>query len=187
MSDNQNLLPAPEGQRNDWLIPILVFFGVFVIILAGLLADTGGDTGLSVADREAAAEVEPAEAEVEAELAPLPFIAGNASVSFASPADGETVSETFTVTMQADNITVEPAGEINDNAGHFHILINEPFVETGEVIPNDETHRHFGDGSVETELTLEPGEYTLRLQFADGAHRAYGRSLRDEITITVGE
>jgi hypothetical protein len=177
MSDNQNLLPAPEGQNNDWLIPILVFFGVFVVILVGLLGNvTGGDTGLSVADKEDA--VQPAA---------LPAVAEDASVNFAGIEDGQTVEATFTVMMEATNITVEPAGEINDNAGHFHILIDTPFIAEGEVIPNDETHRHFGDGSTETELTLEPGEHTLRLQLADGAHRAYGEALHDEITITVAE
>ncbi len=57
-------------------------------------------------------------------------------------------------------------------AGHLHVLVNEEFVPAGEVIPLDETHLHFGKGQTNTELTLEPGEYTLRLQMANGAHIA---------------
>jgi len=112
------------------------------------------------------------------------------SVNFDEPSDGATVPTTFTVIMQAENLTVEPAGEINENAGHFHILIDADFVAEGEVVPSDEQHLHFGDGSTEAELTLEPGTYTLRLQFANGAHEALvgeGNQYLDEITVTVSE
>lgn len=55
----------------------------------------------------------------------------------------------------------------------------------GKTIPKDDQHQHFGDGSTEAELELEPGEHTLCLQFADGAHVATG--LTDEVTVTVTE
>lgn len=109
-------------------------------------------------------------------------------VFFDSIEDNETVPTTFTVNMGAEGLTVEPAGEINEGAGHFHILIDTDFIEAGEIIPNDEQHRHFGDGSTQTELTLEAGTHILRLQFANGAHQALeGSQYRDEITINVLE
>ncbi|MDX1523549.1 MAG: DUF4399 domain-containing protein [Anaerolineae bacterium] len=110
-----------------------------------------------------------------------------AQVSFVSPVDGDTVTSPFTVEMVAEELTVEPAGEnIEAFQGHMHILVNTDFVAPGETITNDEQHLHFGDGSLETELELEPGDYTLRLQFADGAHTALeGDIYRDEINITV--
>jgi hypothetical protein len=82
---------------------------------------------------------------------------------------------------------VEPAGHvIQEGAGHFHILVNEDFLPAGEVIPNDETHLHFGKAQLETELTLEPGDYILRLQMANGAHQALeSDQYQDEIEITV--
>ena len=47
---------------------------------------------------------------------------------------------------------------------------------------------HFGQGQLTTTLDLEPGEHTLRLQFADGAHIALdGDQYRDEITVVVAE
>ncbi|PJF39983.1 MAG: DUF4399 domain-containing protein [Chloroflexi bacterium] len=114
--------------------------------------------------------------------------AAQQAVRFASPTDGATVPPTFTIIMAATGFTIEPAGEVNEGAGHFHILIDEDFIEAGEVIPNDETHRHFGSGVTSTELELEPGTHTLRLQLADGAHIAQeGDAYRDEITITVEE
>ncbi len=109
-------------------------------------------------------------------------------VFFESPANNATVPTTFTVEMGSQGVTVEPAGEVHEGGGHFHILIDTEFIEAGEVVPNDEQHRHFGNGATETELTLEPGTYILRLQFANGTHQALtGDEYRDEITITVVE
>ena len=44
------MLPAPEGQSsNDWLLPVLVFFGAFVVIL--LLVLGGAESSDSAALR----------------------------------------------------------------------------------------------------------------------------------------
>jgi hypothetical protein len=177
MAEETKQLPAPEDQNDgDWLIPILVFFGAFVIILLLLLPGNpaAAPDELTIADKQdttaSGASQAPASGRVE----------------FVQPEDGAEVPTTFTVSFAADNLIVEPAGPIREGAGHFHVLINEPFVEAGEIIPNNETHRHFGTGAFNAELTLEPGTYTLRLQFADGAHRALeGDGYRDEITVTV--
>ena len=108
------------------------------------------------------------------------------SVRFAEPADGDTVSTTFEVTMEATGLVVEPSGEINEGAGHFHILVDTPFVGAEEVIPTDEQHLHYGKGQTTATLELPPGEHTLRLQFADGAHIALeGDAYRHEIVIVV--
>ena len=110
------------------------------------------------------------------------------SVRFAGPADGATVSSPFEVTMEATGLIVEPSGEINEGAGHFHILVDTPFVEAGVVIPTDEQHLHYGKGQTTATLELPPGEHTLRLQFADGAHTALeGEAYRDTITVVVDE
>jgi formylglycine-generating enzyme required for sulfatase activity len=113
-----------------------------------------------------------------------PFL--NEGVIFTSPATGSVVPTTFEVSMAATGLTIEPAGEIHEGAGHFHILVDSDFVAPGELIPFDETHLHFGQGQLTTTLELEPGEHTLRLQFANGAHIAQdGEQYRDEITVTV--
>ena len=108
------------------------------------------------------------------------------SVRFVSPDDGATVPETFDVVMAATGLDVEPAGDVHENAGHFHILIDTPFIEAGQIIPKDETHLHFGQGQTTTQITLTPGTHVLRLQFADGAHTALdGDQYRAEITVSV--
>jgi hypothetical protein len=110
------------------------------------------------------------------------------SVRIVQPADGATVPTTFTVLMFVEGMTVEPAGEIREGAGHLHILVDTDFVLAGQIIPRDEQHLHYGDGSTQAEITLTPGTHTLRLQFADGAHQAFeGEGYTDEITVTVTE
>ena len=107
-------------------------------------------------------------------------------VYFVDPLDGATVPPTFDVTMAANGLTVEPAGEINPNAGHLHILVDTDFTPPGDVIITDDQHIHFGKGQLTTTLSLEPGEHVLRLQFANGAHIALdGDQYRDSITVTV--
>ena len=108
------------------------------------------------------------------------------AVGFEQPADGATVSSPFEVVMAATGLVVEPSGEINEGAGHFHILVDTDFIPAGQVIPTDEQHLHYGQGQTAVSLELEPGEYTLRLQFADGAHIALeGDQYRDQIDIVV--
>jgi len=110
-------------------------------------------------------------------------------VFFQEPSDGATVPTTFIIKMGVEGLTIEPAGEVHEGAGHFHILVDVPLVEPGQVIPVNVPelgYLHFGKGQLETELTLEPGEHILRLQFADGAHIALeGDQYWDEIRIIV--
>ena len=110
------------------------------------------------------------------------------SVSFARPADGATVNSPFEVVMAATGLIVEPSGEVNEGAGHFHILVDTDFITAGEVIPTDDQHLHYGKGQTTVSVELEPGEHTLRLQFADGLHTALeGDQYRDTITVVVEE
>lgn len=108
-----------------------------------------------------------------------------ASVAFGEIEDGDEVTSPVPVSFEAEGFTVEPAdeGAINEGAGHMHVMVDVGCVEVGEVIPSDDQHVHFGDGSTSTELELEPGEHTLCLQAGDGAHTAL--DLTDEITVTA--
>jgi hypothetical protein len=103
------------------------------------------------------------------------------------PADHAVVPTTFTVKMAASGLKVEPAGAVHAGAGHFHLLIDKDFVPVGQPIPlNTPGYMHFGKGQTEATLTLPPGEHTIRLQFANGAHMALdGDQYRYEITVTV--
>ncbi len=109
-------------------------------------------------------------------------------VRFVEPLDGSTVPGSFTIVMSAGDLEVQPAGTMTPGTGHMHILVDAPLLGPGEVIPADEQHHHYGDGSLTAALELSPGDHTLGLQFADGAHRAYtGAGCSDEIRVSVEE
>ena len=108
------------------------------------------------------------------------------TVRLSAPANNATVSSPVHVVMTAENFTIEPAGEVHAGTGHLHIMIDTPCLPAGDVIPNDETHRHFGDGSTEADLELSSGRHTLCLQAADGAHIALeGAGMTHQISVTV--
>jgi hypothetical protein len=106
------------------------------------------------------------------------------SVSLTEPDDGATVAGGVALRMLAEEITIEPAGEAREGAGHFHVVADAGCIETGEAIPRDGDHVHFGQGQAEGKIYLEPGEHQLCLQAGDGVHAALGAT--DEITINVG-
>ncbi len=107
-------------------------------------------------------------------------------IYFRVPSDGATVGPTFGLEFGLRNYGVAPAGVRLPNTGHFHVLIDVEPPATGEIIPADSLHRHFGGGQIETWLTLAPGRHTLRLVLADADHRMIGPALVSApISITV--
>lgn len=107
------------------------------------------------------------------------------SVSFLEPSDGATVGSPFKVKFAVSGMEVKPAGDMEANTGHHHLLINAAPIKAGESVPFDATHLHFGKGQTETDVTLPPGKYTLTLQFANGAHQSYGPAMSRTINVTV--
>jgi hypothetical protein len=113
----------------------------------------------------------------------------DATARFVSPQDGDTVSSPFLVELAAEGVSIVPADAPAVGEGHFHIVVDIGCVDDGEFLPgpSDEAtaqgYLHFGDGSTERELELEPGTYELCLQLADGVHQAFGAT--DTITVTV--
>lgn len=107
------------------------------------------------------------------------------TVDFVEPKNGATVSSPFKVVFAVSGMTVAPAGDMTANTGHHHLLINAQSIPEGVVIQMDETHKHFGKGQTETEVSLPPGKYKLTMQFANGAHQSYGPKLEKSIEITV--
>jgi len=101
--------------------------------------------------------------------------------------DGDTISQEQKVEFGVDGMKIRPAGEdANDKTtGHHHLIIDAGGIPQGQVIVADATHLHFGKGQTETVVKLAPGEHTLTLQFADGAHRSYGPQMSATIHVTV--
>lgn len=109
-----------------------------------------------------------------------------AEVYFVSPADGDEVEGEVKVVFGLRNMEVVPAGDMTENAGHHHLLIDAPDVAMDAPLPSTEQIVHFGGGQTETTLTLAPGEHTLQLLLGDGLHRPHNPPVMSEkITITV--
>lgn len=120
--------------------------------------------------------------------APAPVAAPEgAAVYFITPQDGATVSGPVTVKFGLKGMGVAPAGIERANTGHHHLLVDvDELPPTGQPVPADAQHIHFGGGQTETTLELAPGKHTLQLLLGDHLHRPHQPPvLSEKITITV--
>lgn len=63
---------------------------------------------------------------------------------------------------------------VTGKGGHHHLLVNRDLpLDFKKALPFNEQYIHFGKGQMESVLTLEPGDYTLRLLLADDKHLPY--------------
>lgn len=111
--------------------------------------------------------------------------AADQRVYFVSPQDGATVTSPFKARFGLDGMKIAPAGDMSPGTGHHHLIIDGQPVAAGTVVPKDDGHLHFGKGQIEAEVTLPPGDHTLTLQFADGAHGSYGPGMSQTIKVHV--
>ena len=108
----------------------------------------------------------------------------SATAAFETPSDGAQLAGGVPVTMSADGIVIEPAGEVVDGAGHFHVIADGGCVDAGSAIARDADHVHFGSGADVGTIYLEPGRHSLCLQVGDGVHTA--TEATDQVEIEVG-
>lgn len=105
---------------------------------------------------------------------------------FIAPRDGAVLTGPVTVQFGLRGMGVAPAGINHPNTGHHHLIIDAPLPPSGQPVPTDDHHRHFGGGQTETVLELPPGEHTLQLILGDFAHIPHDPPVVSErITITV--
>jgi hypothetical protein len=127
--------------------------------------------------------------EQSAEAASLPRTAApeGARVFFITPADGETVSSPVRIEFGIEGMNVVAAGVDEAHSGHHHLIVDADLPENmGMPIPADDNYIHFGDASTSTELTLDPGQHTLKLLLGDHLHVPHDPPVTSEtITITV--
>jgi hypothetical protein len=111
----------------------------------------------------------------------------NAQVYIISPADGETVPETFEVKFGLMGMGIAPAGIEKPNTGHHHLLVDlQELPDFTVYLPATEHIRHFGGGQTETTLTLPSGKHKLQLLLANYAHVPHEPPIISEpITVTV--
>ena len=110
----------------------------------------------------------------------------DARVFFITPADGDTVSNPFRIEFGIEGMAVVKAGSNQPDSGHHHLLIDTGLPDLALPIPADANHKHFGDGSSSTEISLQPGQHSLRMLLADHLHIPHDPPVAsDTITITV--
>lgn len=151
-------------------------------------------SGLAACDKptveEAADENPPAESAHHADapgaaLARTPSPDG-ARVFFITPADGAVVSNPVVIDFGIAGMSVTKAGDNRPDSGHHHLLIDAELPDLSLPIPASANYVHFGDGSTSTEITLEPGQHTLRMLLGDHLHIPHDPPVISEpITITV--
>ena len=153
--------------------------------LALLLAACGDDVDDTTPDATEE-EADGDEAAADYDISDQP---DDATASFVSPADGDTVTGPLTVELEADGVDLVPADAPVAGEAHLHVIVDQGCTEPGEVIPgpSDEAtadgYNHYGDGSTGGDIELEPGDYELCVQLADGVHRAFGET--ETISVTV--
>jgi hypothetical protein len=112
--------------------------------------------------------------------------APGAAVFIISPKNGEIVNSPLNVKFGISGIAVAPAGELTENSGHHHLIIDASLTDMAGPVPNDERHHHFGKGQTEASIELGPGSHTLQLVLGDWAHIPHDPPVVSKIiTITV--
>lgn len=149
---------------------------LLIVALGCVLSGCGGDDASQTAP----------DAGVPAAAMPQSASAPGAAVFFVSPADGATVSSPVGLKFGVSGIAIAPAGEILENSGHHHVLVDMQLADMTQPIPKDAQHVHFGKGQTETSLELKPGTHTLQLVLGDSNHVPHNPPVvSNTITITV--
>jgi hypothetical protein len=112
------------------------------------------------------------------ELASHPWVVPPPSWSpeayFSNMKDGATVEAPFVARFGLSMRGIVPAGKTAGQAGHHHLLINQPLpLDFKKPLPFTDQYIHFGKGQMESVVDLPPGTYTMRLVLADQGHIPY--------------
>jgi hypothetical protein len=101
--------------------------------------------------------------------------------------DGAIVSNPIHLKFGAEGIEVAPAGQVKDNSGHHHLLVDvAPLPSMDQPLPATDKIIHYGKAQTEVDVTLPPGEHTLQLLFAGGNHIPHDPPVMSEkIKVTV--
>lgn len=120
---------------------------------------------------------------------PANKVSADAKVFIVEPVDGAIVPATFTVKFGASNVDIVPAGVVQENAGHHHLLIDtDELPALTAPLPATDKIIHFGKAQTETEITLAPGTHSLQLVLGNFAHVPHSTPvISEKITITVEE
>ncbi len=133
----------------------------------------------------AAAEKTPATDSLAAAADMAPATA--AGVTISSPADGDSVSQPFTVKLDAAGVDVIAAtGTSEPGKGHHHLVIDGDVPSDSLPLPKPPVVFHLGSGATAHVLdSLTPGAHRIIAVFAGGDHVPMSSVKRDTLTVLV--
>ena len=67
------------------------------------------------------------------------------------------------LSLAAEGMTIEPAGAVHENAGHFAVGIDAEAVPLGTAIKNGKGYQLYEKGETDVQAGVRPGEHTLTL------------------------
>jgi hypothetical protein len=167
--------------RNFHFLPAALLMGMVACNNAG---DKAANTDTAATAKDTTMQM--AKDSGHAAIPALPAVPAGAKVYFKNLKNGQTVTSPVKVEMGVDGMKVDTAGPVVANSGHFHILVDAgDSIGSGQMIPKDSTHLHYGKAQTSADLKLTPGKHILALEFADGLHRSYGSQMSSTVSVTV--
>lgn len=101
-------------------------------------------------------------------VAPLRFAK---ETHFTNLEPGARIETPFLLKFGLTGMGIAPTTKAQARTGHHHLLINRDLpLDFSQPLPFNAQYVHFGKGQMETVLELPPGDYVLRLVFADHKH-----------------
>ncbi len=102
----------------------------------------------------------------------VPRLGGDdVDIAIVQPEDGATVAAGEPVTIEVQVEGGEIATSASDSGGHIHIFVDDSVVS----MPN----------STSAEVTLEPGEHELRVEYVDFQHASFDPPVAETIAVTA--
>ena len=89
--------------------------------------------------------------------------------------------------LGAEGMTVEPAGAVHQNAGHFAIGIDAQPLPAATPIKKGSGYQAYEKGETEVQIGLKPGAHQLTLQLVDARNRSYGPEWAQTLEVKVVE
>lgn len=114
-------------------------------------------------------------------------VAVEPSVSIVGVADGDSVSQPFTVRLEAQGVEVIAAtGTSEPGKGHHHLVIDGDAPPDSLPLPAMPVVIHMGTGATERVIdSLPPGPHRIIAIFAGGDHVPMTSVRRDTVTVIV--
>ena len=109
--------------------------------------------------------------------------AGGITLQILAPAEGATVTNPFTLRVEATGIQIAPASAQVPGAAHYHAFLDADPVAEGKLIPSGAGIFHFTDP---VQLRAGAGEHSVTVVLGDNGHVRLKGAPAAKVTFSVG-